>query len=311
MPASSLPSPMVPMRLHASVVVQPHHPEHDRAAGVERRERRARAPGAAGSGGVPQLAVRDGLDVEDQVGRVARTCAGILARDVGAMRPCTCGGRLRATRPDAWSMTRARAAAVAVALALVALGGRGVAGCAHPPPPPVQPWQREYLAKRALRFDADRSRIASGSTGSARAKAPTSATVSPAAAAAAIEARRALAARRLVAASAALAARRARADDRVTIRGAYYREPSTRVIQPVVEIDQGSAARLRRQRALPGRRHHLRLGRRRHRRSTPSSPRSATRSGSASARPGTAPASTLATSTAPSPTTGRTPSGPR
>jgi hypothetical protein len=28
----------------------------------------------------------------------------------------------------------------------------------------------------------------------------------------------------------------ARADDRVTIRGAYYREPSTRVIQPVVEI---------------------------------------------------------------------------
>jgi uncharacterized protein DUF3570 len=28
----------------------------------------------------------------------------------------------------------------------------------------------------------------------------------------------------------------ARADDRVTIRGAYYREPSTRVIQPVVDI---------------------------------------------------------------------------
>jgi Domain of unknown function (DUF4266) len=33
-----------------------------------------------------------------------------------------------------------------------ALGG---AGCAHAPPPPVQPWQREHLAKRALRFDAD------------------------------------------------------------------------------------------------------------------------------------------------------------
>jgi hypothetical protein len=30
----------------------------------------------------------------------------------------------------------------------------GAAGCAHAPPP-VQPWQREHLAKRALRFDAD------------------------------------------------------------------------------------------------------------------------------------------------------------
>ena len=28
----------------------------------------------------------------------------------------------------------------------------------------------------------------------------------------------------------------ARAENEVTIRGAYYREPSTRVIQPVVEI---------------------------------------------------------------------------
>jgi hypothetical protein len=27
-------------------------------------------------------------------------------------------------------------------------------GCAHQPPP-VQPWQREHLAKRAMRFDAD------------------------------------------------------------------------------------------------------------------------------------------------------------
>jgi len=34
------------------------------------------------------------------------------------------------------------------ALALVA-----AAGCAHEPP--VQPWQREHLAKRAMRFDAD------------------------------------------------------------------------------------------------------------------------------------------------------------
>ena len=28
-------------------------------------------------------------------------------------------------------------------------------GCAHGRAPPVQPWQREYLAKRAMRFDAD------------------------------------------------------------------------------------------------------------------------------------------------------------
>ncbi len=30
----------------------------------------------------------------------------------------------------------------------------GASGCAHRRPP-VEPWQREYLAKRALRFDAD------------------------------------------------------------------------------------------------------------------------------------------------------------
>ena len=29
-----------------------------------------------------------------------------------------------------------------------------VAGCAHRPPP-VQPWQREYLARPAMRFDGD------------------------------------------------------------------------------------------------------------------------------------------------------------
>jgi hypothetical protein len=45
-------------------------------------------------------------------------------------------------------LTRARAWVVAALLAA------GVAGCAHAPPP-VQPWQREHLAKRALRFDAD------------------------------------------------------------------------------------------------------------------------------------------------------------
>lgn len=29
----------------------------------------------------------------------------------------------------------------------------GAAGCAHRPPP-VQPWQREHLSKRAMRFDS-------------------------------------------------------------------------------------------------------------------------------------------------------------
>jgi hypothetical protein len=33
---------------------------------------------------------------------------------------------------------------------------------------------------------------------------------------------------------------RARADDYVTVRGAYYREPSTRVIQPTVEVERDS-----------------------------------------------------------------------
>jgi hypothetical protein len=36
---------------------------------------------------------------------------------------------------------------------LAALALATAAGCAHQPP--VQPWQREHLAKRAMRFDAD------------------------------------------------------------------------------------------------------------------------------------------------------------
>ena len=37
---------------------------------------------------------------------------------------------------------------------LVVLGlATAVGGCAHQPP--VQPWQREHLAKRSMRFDAD------------------------------------------------------------------------------------------------------------------------------------------------------------
>ena len=43
---------------------------------------------------------------------------------------------------------------VLAALALCAALG-GASGCAHPPPPPIQPWQREYLSRRAMRFDAD------------------------------------------------------------------------------------------------------------------------------------------------------------
>jgi hypothetical protein len=54
------------------------------------------------------------------------------------------------------SSTRARPGRSAARLArglvvcglLAALGG-----CAHPPRPPVQPWQREYLAKRGMRLD--------------------------------------------------------------------------------------------------------------------------------------------------------------
>ena len=38
-----------------------------------------------------------------------------------------------------------------IALAAAALS---LAGCAHLAPP-VQPWQREHLSKRAMRFDAD------------------------------------------------------------------------------------------------------------------------------------------------------------
>ncbi|HEX3696835.1 MAG TPA: DUF4266 domain-containing protein [Polyangia bacterium] len=38
-------------------------------------------------------------------------------------------------------------------LALLAWVAVAAAGCAHPP---VKPWQRAYLTKRAMRFDADR-----------------------------------------------------------------------------------------------------------------------------------------------------------
>jgi Domain of unknown function (DUF4266) len=47
---------------------------------------------------------------------------------------------------------RLRRSIVTLALAVLAIGG--AAGCAHRPPP-VQPWQREHLSRRAMQFDAD------------------------------------------------------------------------------------------------------------------------------------------------------------
>jgi hypothetical protein len=38
-------------------------------------------------------------------------------------------------------------------IVVVGLAAAGVVGCAHKPP--VAPWQREALTRRALRFDAD------------------------------------------------------------------------------------------------------------------------------------------------------------
>ena len=62
------------------------------------------------------------------------------------------------------SSSRARAPLWLV-VALLATAFGALAGCAHPP---VKPWQREHLAKRAMRFDADpiESRFRSHMTGS-------------------------------------------------------------------------------------------------------------------------------------------------
>jgi hypothetical protein len=38
---------------------------------------------------------------------------------------------------------------------ILGLAALGAVGCAHKPKPPVAPWQREALARRALRFDSD------------------------------------------------------------------------------------------------------------------------------------------------------------
>ena len=57
-------------------------------------------------------------------------------------------------RPQlAFSSARRLAGALLLLLLLLAAGGAG-AGCATAAPP-VQPWQREHLARRAMRFDTD------------------------------------------------------------------------------------------------------------------------------------------------------------
>jgi hypothetical protein len=50
-------------------------------------------------------------------------------------------------------LLRSRAPRAAWLLFVLTVAG-GAAGCAHRRPP-VAPWQREHLAKRAMRFDAD------------------------------------------------------------------------------------------------------------------------------------------------------------
>jgi hypothetical protein len=41
---------------------------------------------------------------------------------------------------------------IRIGLLMVALAGVLAAGCSHRPPP-VRPWQRAHLSKRAMRFD--------------------------------------------------------------------------------------------------------------------------------------------------------------
>jgi hypothetical protein len=66
--------------------------------------------------------------------------------------------RLTRQMPPPGPTHAARAATIGrrLALLLAVLVGAslsGLAGCGHAPP--IQPWQREYLSKRAMRFDAD------------------------------------------------------------------------------------------------------------------------------------------------------------
>lgn len=59
-------------------------------------------------------------------------------------------------RPPA-APARGRAALVVAMRMVMGLGLAGLlaTGCGHGLRAPVQPWQREHLAKRAMRFDAD------------------------------------------------------------------------------------------------------------------------------------------------------------
>ena len=224
--------------------------------------------------------------------------------DGGPRRVDSCG-RARNVR-----MSTANRARLLVALTLVfALAG---AGCAHrgrrSPPGNASTWRSARCASTATR-----KRIGSGSTGSALARAPISVSASPAGAAAAIEPRRAcsVALLRPRWPLACSAVGPARAEDYVVVRGAYYREPSTRVIQPMVEVERDSPTRRRRRRALPGRRDHLGVDRGRHR-GRQRLHGDAQRSGPAGAQALAARRrSRSATGTARSRTTGRTPWVPR
>ena len=56
--------------------------------------------------------------------------------------------------PKSGGGPRFSARRLAGALLLLVAGG-AAGGCATAAPPPVQPWQREHLARRAMRFDSD------------------------------------------------------------------------------------------------------------------------------------------------------------
>ena len=64
---------------------------------------------------------------------------------------------VRDRRPAAAARVPARVGARATLVVVLGLGLAGLlaAGCGHGLRPPVQPWQREHIARRAMRFDAD------------------------------------------------------------------------------------------------------------------------------------------------------------